>query len=102
MADPAFELFVITSVAGVGHFLHDEYFHLLLKIEWAAKLQRLGFSGADALAEIREIFASNREGGAGHHATAIGPKNHSPQNRREIDRRGIERKELRGLAGSLD
>src|SRR5260370_23149425 len=36
MRDPAFQFFLISGVARVGHFLHDKYFHLLLKIEWTA------------------------------------------------------------------
>ena len=60
MRDPTFQLFLISRLARVGHFFHDEHFHLLLEIEGAAELQRLGFGGADPFAEISEIGASHR------------------------------------------
>src|SRR6266446_6819724 len=78
MCDPMFQFFLISGVARVGHFLHDEDFHLLLKIERAAKLQRLGLGRANALAEIRQVGAADRERGAGHDAAAIVPENHTP------------------------
>ena len=102
MRDPALQFFLISGVARVGHFLHDEHFHLLLKIERAAELQRLGFGRADALPEIRQVGAADRKRGAGHNATTIVPENHPAQHRREIDRRGVERQKLRGLSRALD
>src|ERR1700726_4415875 len=37
MCDPMFQFFLISSIARVRHFLHDEDFHLLLKIERTPK-----------------------------------------------------------------
>ena len=84
-----FERFVITSVAGIGHFSNDEHLHLLLKIERAAELQRLGFHRPDAPAEISEIRATHCQSGAGHDATAVVAKEHPSQHRREIDGSGV-------------
>src|SRR5207244_13350879 len=102
MRDPTFQLFLISGLARVGHFFHDEHFHLLLEIEGTAELQRLGFGRADALSEISEIGASDRQRGARHHASGVVPENHPPKNRRQIDRRGVEREKLRGPARALD
>src|SRR5207249_2648363 len=76
MRDPMFERFLITRVARIGHFSDDEGFHLLLKIEGAAELQRLGFRCADARAKIREVRAAHGQSGTGHHATAVVAKEH--------------------------
>src|ERR1700730_1175430 len=102
MRDPMLERFVITTVAGVGHFLNDEHFHLLLKIEGAAKLQRLGFHRPDARAKISEIGATHSQSGAGHHATAVVAKEHPSQHRREIDGRGVQRQETFSSTSALD
>src|SRR5205807_3023233 len=102
MRDPAFQFFLISRIARIGHFSNHEQFHLLLKIERTAKLQRFGFSCTDPVAEISEIGAPDGKGGTGHDAATIVPEDHPPQNRREIDRRGVKRKELRRLSGPLD
>src|SRR5437667_2763809 len=74
MCDPMFQFFLIPDVARVGHFLHDEDFHLLLKVERTPKLQWLGLVRADARPEIRQIGAADRERGAGPDAAAIFPE----------------------------
>src|ERR1700730_3740746 len=102
MRGPTFQFFLISGVARVGHFLHDEDFHLLLKVERAAKLQRLGVGRADARPEIRQVGAADRKRGAGHNGGTIVPENHPAQHRRQIDRRGVERQKLRGLSRALD
>jgi hypothetical protein len=89
MRDPMFEGFVITTVAGIGHFLNDENFHLFLKIERAAELQRLGFHCPDARAKISEVRAAHGQSGAGHHAAAVVAKEHPSQHRRQINRRSV-------------
>lgn len=81
---------VLVGVPRVGHFLHDKYFHLLLKIEQAAKLRWLGFLRADAVAKVGEIGAADHECGARHHAPPILPKNHAPQ-QTAVDLRGMQR-----------
>src|SRR6202043_645926 len=102
ICDALFQFFLISSIARVRHFLHDEDFHLLLKIERTPKLQRLGFGRTDARPKIRQVGAADRERGAGHDAAAIVPENHSVQHRREVNRRSVERKELRSLSGLLN
>ena len=91
MRDPVFERFLITRVARIGHFLHDEQLHLFAKIEWTAKQHWLGLIRADAPPEISEIGATHCQRGAGHDAGAIVAKNHSAHHGRDIDRRGVER-----------
>ena len=59
--DPLRKRSVVTRVARVRHFLHDEKLHLLLEIERAAELHRLGCIGADAPAEISQILLSDGE-----------------------------------------
>ena len=76
MRNPMFERFLITSVARIGHLLDHEHFHLLLKIEGAAELQRLGFCCADTRAKIGELRPTHGQSGAGHHATAVVAKEH--------------------------
>src|SRR6478672_6490820 len=102
MCDPMFERFVITTVAWIGHFLNDEHFHLLLKIEGAAELQWLGFRCPDAGAKIREVRATHGQSGAGHNATAVLAKEHPSQHRREINGRRVQREEAFGFARALD
>ena len=48
-------------------------------------------------AKICEIARPDGERRAGHDAAAIFAEKHPAQNRRDVDRRGIERKELRGF-----
>ena len=45
-----FQRFLVTGVARVRHFPHDEHFHLLLKIERTPELQRFDLVRADPLA----------------------------------------------------
>src|SRR5262249_8673325 len=71
ICDPMFEGLVITTVAGIGHFLNDEHLHLVLKIEGTADLKRFGIHCADTRAKICEVRATHRQSGAGHHATAV-------------------------------
>src|SRR5207245_5664519 len=80
MRDPTFELFLISGVARVRHLLHDEDFHLLLEIERAAELQGFGFSRTNAITEISEIGAPDRQRRARHDAGGVVPENHSLQN----------------------
>jgi hypothetical protein len=89
MCNPMFEGFVITSVARIGHLLDHEHLHLLLKIEGATELQRLGFRCPDARTQIGEVRTANSQSGAGHHATAVLAKEHPSQHRREIDGGGV-------------
>src|SRR5581483_8585113 len=102
MRDPVLQLLCITGVAWIGHFPHHEHFHLFLKIERAAKLQRLGFGRADAFAEIGKILASHGKGRAGHYTAGIIAEQHSTKVRSQVDRRGIKREELGGFSGALD
>ena len=102
MRDPCSQRLLVAGVARVGHFLHDEHFHLLLKIERAPDLQRLDFVRADPSPEISEIGPADRERRAGHDAGAVFAEQHPPQDRRDVDRRGVEREKLRRFAGSLD
>src|SRR5437763_7921841 len=57
MFDPMRQRFFITRVPRVGHFADDKQFHLLIKIEWAAELKRLGFFRTHASAEIGQVFS---------------------------------------------
>ncbi len=102
MRDPTLQFFLIRGVAWVGHFLDDKHFHLLLKIEWAAELQRFYFGRADTLTKIGEIRSPHCQSSARHDATTVVAKEHLPQHRREIDGRGVESEETLGFAGPLD
>src|SRR5262245_22343057 len=102
MRDPMFKGFMITAISGIRHFLHHEQSHLLLKIEGATELQRLGFCCPDSRSKICEVRTTNGQSGAGHHATAVVAKEHPPQLRREIDRRGVQREVAFGFASALD
>ena len=96
------ERFRITRIARIGHLPHDEQLHLLGKIERAAELQRLDLAGADPVAKIGEVRPAHGQRGAGQDAGAIIPENHPPQDRRDVDRRGVEGEELRGFPGAFD
>src|ERR1700730_5805703 len=98
---PMLKLLLITGVARVRHFLHNEQLHLFLKIKRAAELQGLGLSPADATTKISQVCAADRQRRAGHDAAAIFPENHAPQDRRKIDRCGVEGKKLSGLTRAL-
>ena len=100
--DPFRERFAVTFGARVGHFAHDEELHLLLEIKRAPELQRFRVVRADAPAKIGEIGAADGERGARHDAAAAVAKKHPAQNRRDIDRRGVEREILLRFAGPLD
>jgi hypothetical protein len=54
--------------------LHDEHFHLPLKIERAAELQRFYFGRARALTKIGEIRSAHCQSSAGHDATQFSRK----------------------------
>src|SRR5437879_146601 len=102
MRDPMLQLLLITGVAWVGHFLDDKHFHLLLKIEWAAELQRFYFGRADTLTKIGEIRSPHCQSSARQDATTVVAKKHLSQHRREIDGRGVESEETLGFAGPLE
>ena len=102
MRDPSLQLFLISGVARVGHFSHDKHFHLPLKIERTAELQRFRFCRAGALTKISEIRLAYCESGAGHDATAVLAKEHPPQHGRKIDGRGVEGEKPFGFPCALD
>src|SRR5206468_10261839 len=72
MRDPMLQLFLISGVARVGHLLHDKHFHLPLKIERAAKLQRLRLRRARALTKIGEIRPTHGQSGARSEERRVG------------------------------
>src|SRR5262249_6724692 len=59
MSDPLFERFHIPGIAGIRNFSHDEYSHLLFKIERTAEQCRLDLVCSDTLTEINEIPATD-------------------------------------------
>ena len=100
--DPFRKRFAVTLGARVGHFAHDVELHLFLEIKGAPELQCFRVVRADAAPKISEIGASHCERRAGHDAAAAVAKEHSAQNRRDVDRRGVEREILLRFAGPLD
>ena len=100
--DPMLQRFLVTRIARVWHFLHDEHFHLRAKIERTPDQQRFGFLRANTLPEIGQVRTPDRQRRARHDAAAVFAKNHATKDRRKVDRRRIEREKLRGLASALD
>src|SRR4029077_13900869 len=57
---------------------------------------------ADTLTKIGEIRSPHCQSSARHDATTVVAKEHLPQHRREIDRRGVESEEPLRFTGPLD
>src|ERR1017187_7138824 len=102
MRDPMLERFFVSCIPRVRHLLHNEYFHLLWKIERTPQLQRLSVARANSLSKIGEIGTTDRQSCTRHHRRAILAKKHAAQNRRDVDRRRVERQEFSGFARALD
>jgi len=104
MRDPALEFFLVSGVARVRAFSDDKYFHLLLENRTDLRVAAVRLRRARS--EIRE----NKRGPSRPTASvalvitpaAIVAKNHPTQDRREIDRCGVERKETAQSFRALD
>jgi hypothetical protein len=96
------ERFRVTRITWIGHFSHNEQFHLGGKVERTSELQWVDRPSADPVAKISEIRPAHGERRASQHAGAIFPEKHPLQDGRDINGRRVQGEELRRFSGSLN